>query len=302
MGQDHGFIFIVVLWLIAIVAVAAATFRNSTQTSIQLASNLSENARAEAYADAGAELAFADILESAADPQRPPRFPPDGRSIRCSIDSQVDVIISVRDASGLVDLNTAGLPLLEALLAGVGARSNAKQLAAAIYDFKDNDDDARSGGSEREAYANSGLDTPPKNAPFSSVHELNQVLGFEAALVEKLQPYVTVLSGQPGIDPNSADAQLLDILQRGIRGHVFSLNTFAISDQQSSLPAIFISPPLRRVFMVRSDALTTNGSRFIRDAELDTVSRRTLSRKIVGWHRMRNAAPHRTAASRAPQC
>lgn len=100
--------------------------------------------------------------------------------------------------------------LLEALFArwGLGLRE-AGSLTAALFDWVDPDDNPRLGGAEARDYARAGL-PGPRNAPFKSVDEMGQVLGFET--VEEKRPdwrdYFTVWSAG-GLDVNEAEEELL---------------------------------------------------------------------------------------------
>ncbi len=115
--------------------------------------------------------------------------------------------IVINDVAGLVDLNAASLALLEWLLHGLGvAPDRAAALAAAIVDFRDDDG---INGAESAAYRAAGLAHGPKNAPFETVMELDQVLGMDAALLGRLHAATTVYSRQPGIDGAVAPHEIL---------------------------------------------------------------------------------------------
>jgi general secretion pathway protein K len=111
----------------------------------------------------------------------------DGTPLLCG-HGDAAVAIAVTDVGGLVDLNAASASLLEWLLRGLGvAPDKAVALAAAIVDFRDEDDVPAVNGAESAAYHAAGLAHGPKNAPFETLTELDQVLGMDLALLNRLR-------------------------------------------------------------------------------------------------------------------
>ena len=114
------------------------------------------------------------------------------------------VEVHVEDEARRLDLNQLAevVPRLFQIL-GVDA-----QLADALADWTDADDIPRPGGAERDWYLGRTPPYLPANAPLGSVGELTGVRGFDAALVERLRPFVTV-AGEPAINPNTAPREVL---------------------------------------------------------------------------------------------
>lgn len=79
-------------------------------------------------------------------------------------------------------------------------------LAPAVEDWIDRDDEPRSGGAERTSY---GGTIVPANARLRSVGELALVRGFDADVVERLRPFLTVTSSGR-INPNTAPREVLE--------------------------------------------------------------------------------------------
>src|SRR5262249_56000862 len=105
------------------------------------------------------------------------------------------------DVGGPVDRKAAPGRLLEWLLRGLDvAPEKATALAAAIVDFRDADDVPSVNGAESAAYRTAGLGHGPKNAPFETVTELDQVLGMDPVLLDHLRAVATVHSRQPRTD------------------------------------------------------------------------------------------------------
>jgi Type II secretion system (T2SS), protein K len=83
--------------------------------------------------------------------------------------------------------------LLKWLLRGLGAAlERAAALAAAIVDFRDEDDIRGVNGAESAAYLAAGLAHGPKNAPFETGSEVDQVLGMDLNLLGHLRAVTTV--------------------------------------------------------------------------------------------------------------
>ena len=94
-------------------------------------------------------------------------------------DGQARGGVIFQDEGGLVDLNSAAPAVLATLLP-------TPKVAAIL--------------------AARGPETAP--TPFYSTLDLARVPGFDAALVHRLQPLLTVHSGQPGLDPKTAPVVL----------------------------------------------------------------------------------------------
>ena len=67
-------------------------------------------------------------------------------------------------------------------------------------------------GAEIDEYEAAGLDYGPRNAPFELLGELQQVLGMNYALFEKVAPYLTIYSGLSMPNPAFAAAPVLQSL------------------------------------------------------------------------------------------
>jgi general secretion pathway protein K len=140
------------------------------------------------------------------------RWPPDGsaRQIRLASGS---INITIRDASGLLDLNKADTAQLEAVLDAAGAEEALRlRLVDAILDWRDKDKLRRLHGAEDNDYRHAGLDWGARDGPFASVDELRYVLGMTHELFERLAPYLTVYSARNDVNLNYAPAWLFSAL------------------------------------------------------------------------------------------
>lgn len=211
-GRDRGFILIVVISALGVLALVAASFAQITSSHVRTAASAVQSAGAEALADAGVQLAILDLVagQPADAPRR--RFALDGTAQACEANEGNVLVISVQDEAGKVDVNSADERLIRALFAALAVPASAAATDA-LLDFRDADGDRRPQGAERAEYVAAGRQGP-KNAKLNVVDEMEQVLGLSAADVARLRPHVTVYSGQSRIVPSLASATLASLLSR----------------------------------------------------------------------------------------
>ena len=206
---DQGFTFLVVIWALSILIVLSLVFGASVSTHLKTTRNAIDNARAEALADGGVQLAVLDLSAWRARAVQKARFARDGRPDRCSLGNGDWLSIAVEDEVGKVDFNTADERLIGAALLAAGvAEDDVARHAQRILDYRDSDNDRRPLGAEIEEYRDQGR-AGPKNQPFDAIEEVEQVLGVPPGLAEALRPYATIYSGQLTIDGNFAHRRLL---------------------------------------------------------------------------------------------
>ncbi|HEX2337044.1 MAG TPA: hypothetical protein VHI72_11260 [Hyphomicrobiaceae bacterium] len=284
--HDRGFVLVIVIAVLGLLALAAAGFAQVTRGQVRAAASTIGSSTAQALADSGVQLAVLDLVRARQDPAYQLRFALGEKPYVCDADGR-RLAVSITDEAGKVDLNTAGDRLLQALLAGVGAAAS-QATADAIIDFRDDDNSKRPQGAEREEYVGAGR-SGPKNSAFSVVEEIEQVLGIDSALAERLRPHVTVYTGQPGIDTASATRQLLDILARGLNSGTSPAEAAApeqSSEERSTLPAMrFTGAQGRRFFAVHAEAYAADSSAFVREAIVELGQNRSRPYTFLRWHR-----------------
>lgn len=286
--NDRGFALLVVIWTAGVLALIVAGFSLSVRTEMRSAAVAVENARAEALADAGVQLATLSLITARAQRSAAWRFPPDGRPTFCTMAGGL-LRISIEDEAGKIDLNAAGERLLRSLLMGVGySEADAAGRADAIIDFRDPDDQPRVHGAESAAYRDAGLPAGPKNAPFVRVEELVQVLGLGTGALARLRPFVSVHSGQRGLDFSVTSPALTAIVTEG---HArLSAGAGAAQRQPGSsgsrLPAELAIVSPRQTFAVRAEARTPGGSVFVRESVIElSRTRAGIDYGIREWRR-----------------
>ncbi len=202
---ERGLALVMVLWVVMLLAIMASSFIDTTRIETRLVTHSIDRAQALAAAEAGMFYALYRQLNPL--PEQP--WPADGRVYDWTFDG-VPVAITLRDASGKIDINHADRELFKGLLMTAGGldEEDAEALLDKIEDFRDPDDLRRPQGAESSDYALVGR-PPPKNAPFESVDELQQVLDMDEALYLRIAAALTVHSYQAGINPEAAPAKVL---------------------------------------------------------------------------------------------
>lgn len=198
-SRARGVAFVLVLWVIAMLAILLGSFSLVARTENLQSRHLFDTTQARYAAEAGLNLAVFELRKN--DPLA--RWVGDGRPYEFNYgDAQIEV--RVTDDSGKLDLNAANNQekLVDLFLAVGVELDKAQALAAAIIDWKDPGDDTLPNGAEISEYKAAGLRYGPKNSAFDTVSELQQVLGMNYALYSKVEPLLTIYSGSA--DPSDA--------------------------------------------------------------------------------------------------
>jgi general secretion pathway protein K len=201
-SRQRGVALILVIWVIALMGVLLGSFALIARTENFEARHLFDSTTARYAAQAGIERAVYELRN----PDMTQRWVGDGRPYDFEFDG-AQVQVELTDESGLIDINTADDALLQGLFASVGVPADqAVALSDAIQDWRDPDDMPRPQGAELNEYRAAGLAYAPRNAPFQTVGEVQQVLGMNYDLFEKIEPAITIYGG--GVQPNPAYAPL----------------------------------------------------------------------------------------------
>lgn len=206
-NKQSGIALVIVLWVVTLLTLMAGSYAYSMRTETRLVTSASERAQARALADAGVALAALHLLIRP-DPENP--WQVEGSTREWQFGSGT-VSISVRDATGLIDINQAARELIVGLLATAGGLGDqeAEALMQKIEDYRDSDNERRAEGAEEDDYAAEGRATP-KNTLFESIDELQQVLGMTEEIYTRIADAITVDSRQKGINPETASAKVLN--------------------------------------------------------------------------------------------
>ena len=206
--SEEGMALIVVLWLVVLLSVMAAGHSRNVHADTMLAARQVGLAKARALAEAGAHRAIIDLLGL----HDGSPLPVNGTVSGVDVFGQ-GVNIAIRDATGLVDLNTAGAELLNELLAVAGTEQFLRrEIVDAILDWRDGDDLRHLHGAEDDDYIADDVGWTVRDGPFTAVEELKYVKGVNQDLFDRLVPLVTVHSGRPGVNVDYAPEPLASAL------------------------------------------------------------------------------------------
>ena len=233
--RDRGVALLIVLWALVPLSVLFLTLSATARSEAQAAADLRAAAVLEARADGAIHTAIFGLLSQGGSPA------PVVQAARAGVTVETAVL------SGSVNPNTASPELLQALLARLGADpARAKQVAAAIVDWRTPGQRAGAPGAKALEYRQAGLDYGPPGAPFESLDELGLVRGMDPALLAAFAPVLSLYAyGDP--DPQAASPVVREALRD---------------------VGVFRSPgPLAtQVFQVTAVATGTAGTRSVRRA------------------------------------
>lgn len=268
--SQQGVALILVIWLTALMMVAAGSFMFATRTDMLVIRNSVSLARAESAADAGVMRAVFEVYRIDNSPEAWKR---DGVEQTWTFDG-ASVKVAMRDESAKIDINTASDALLKGLLVSQGvADEDAIKLLDAILDWRDPDPLKRLNGAEEAEYQAAGVTWLPANGPFQAIEELQLVLGMRPDIYRKIAPLLTVYSRQAGVTTNTAERAVL----LAIPGLTPELVDAYIARREAARAAgaplplfaeagAFAAPPSSLVASVRSEARLEDGAVFVREA------------------------------------
>ncbi len=270
-AKQDGMVLVLVLWMIMILTVLAASFTLSSRTE-NLQSRLEfENTRARYAAEAGLHRAVYELRNP--DPES--RWVADGRPYTMDLDG-VQVEIRITDESGKININNANVELLKGLFASVGMEEeDAAALVDAMGDWIDGDDAVRPLGAEDDDYKAAGYPYGAKDAPFDTVQEIQQVMGMTYAIYRQIEPAITVYSRNAGINLATAPLEALralpDISEEDAQAFIEQRQQAEYGEPLPILPngQTAVARGGGLAYSVRSKATLPNG----RSAELDATIR-----------------------------
>jgi hypothetical protein len=230
------------------------------------ARNVLFNTKAEYIADAMARYAAFELAMRVGEGL----INTNGETTYCQWSQDAIVAYTIQDQTGLIDLNVGSLELISTFLRGLTkSEPDVSNLVNALQDFRDPDTVTQSGSAEPTFYKSKS--SGPKNSPFSTISEVDQVPEFSGELFDRIEPFVTVHSQQPGIDFSKTPDSLLKIL--GAVGR----NDPAVNK--------FASPSPAKVFAIDAVVQTRQKSRFYRRALISLVLQPDRPFAILAWER-----------------
>lgn len=273
--RQRGVAFVLVLWVIAMLSILLGSFALIARTENLQSRHLFDTTQARYAAEAGLNLAIYELRK--ADPMQ--RWIADGRPYRFGY-GDAEIEIAIQDDSGKIDINTAmnNGDLLTNLFVTHGVPlDQAQALADAVKDWIDSDDLKSPNGAEAADYKAAGLPYTPKNAPFDTVSELQQVLGMTYDLYRKIEPAITIYSGRSApnagfANPDALQAMYPDASPEQIQQLVQQLQSQAPGTTPGGVLAPDGSPIMAGggglTYSVKSRAKLPNGASTVLDATI----------------------------------
>lgn len=235
--SQRGIALILVLWVSVLIAVLLASFSLSARVEALQGRNLLDSTRARYAAEAGLHRAAYELRGNNPDT----RWVADGRTYSFDFEGN-KIEVELFDETGKVDLNVADPVLLGALFQLGGLKKDeADALASAVADWRDPDDLISPNGAEAGEYKAEGRKYVPRNAPFETVSEVQQVLGMSFELYRELEPLMTIYSGRAQPNPAFASPEVLQLIP-GMNPDVIQLFV-----QQRQQPVVAGQPPVPMV-------------------------------------------------------
>lgn len=189
--KSRGLALIAVLWLVSLLTVLATSMLAITRSNARMSSRSAQFIEAATVADSAIRLTLA----------RSSSLSIDGFSTTQRVelfDRTIDV--RIEHEAGRVDLNATEAPLLTAVFVAGGIDAQqAETFAARIIDWRDADDERTVGGAERSDYELAKIGYEPRNGPFESVGELQQVSGLNELSPSILDAFTVYSTRSPTI-------------------------------------------------------------------------------------------------------
>ncbi|MBN0987536.1 type II secretion system minor pseudopilin [Amphritea pacifica] len=208
--NQHGVALLSVLWVVTILSLLAGSLVASQRSSTDTTRQWLEQAQARYAAEAAIHLTLYNLLSH--------QLQPSSENTEAIADeppvySGFKLYNTVYSEAGKADINQISDPLLRKIMQGViDDPQLADTLTDRILDWRDGDELVRLNGAERRDYLSANRPFLPTNQPFKSVSELQRVTGMTTALFLRLQPLITIYSGQNGIDMAAARPEMLTAL------------------------------------------------------------------------------------------
>jgi general secretion pathway protein K len=200
--HSEGFILVAVLWMVSALAGVAAVYSVYVNETASMMVGQDEELEAQELAISGVELAAYQLTAI-------PEAQPSRGKLVYRIGT-AEVMVEFLAETARIDLNLAPKPVIAGLFVALGVQSDAAEgYADRIVGWRT---PLASGTNDTEAGLYRGKSYGARHGPFEHVNELALLAGFPPALVDCALPYVTVYSGQVGIDVFDASPVVLSAL------------------------------------------------------------------------------------------
>ncbi|MEW8049734.1 MAG: PilX N-terminal domain-containing pilus assembly protein [Candidatus Thiodiazotropha sp.] len=280
--RQDGFALVLVLWLVALLTIVAASFTTHSKVETRLTGNAVDALHSRLLAESGVNRAILELVVS--DPAQ--RWNTNGQIYQLGTD-QNRVNISIRNSSGLLDLNKAARDQLVNLFALITKDIQDREvLADRLTDWRDSDDLRHLNGAEDADYRSAGNPYTTAGRDLVSIDELAYVLGFDAAKVERLRPYVTLYSNTQNVDYRYAPERLVSLLKgEQVTGEVLAdVLDYVDSDLVDLGMEDTGGQAAASVYRLWVEATSAQGARTRLSLDVDLRSQDDTPYSIRSWH------------------
>ena len=196
--HDDGFVLVIVLWTLALVALIATEIVAIGRSETRQAANLRAAAQAEAAADGAIYEAVFRLTDGS-----PSHWNADSITRTVALAGAM-VQIRIENDAGKINPNLVSVALMQTLMLNLGVPAlQAQSISTAILDWRSPGNFPHPGGAKAPQYLAAGLRYGPPGAPLESLDELGAVLGMTSPVLDRLRPYLSIyVTGEP--DPRFA--------------------------------------------------------------------------------------------------
>ncbi|MCU7919544.1 MAG: general secretion pathway protein GspK [Candidatus Thiodiazotropha sp. (ex Epidulcina cf. delphinae)] len=280
--RQQGVALVLVLWLVALLTVVAASFATHSKVESRLSGNAVDRLRAELMAESGISRAIMELLVNDSEQ----RWNLNGQIYQLESDQGV-TRIAIRSSSGLLDLNKAPRELLERLFILLTEETQQREaLVDRLSDWRDSDDLRRLKGAEDEDYHAAGYTYATAGRDLASIDELAYVMGFDAAKVNRLRPHVTLYSDSGGVDYRFASEELTALLKDQVA--IVDEITDALAQIDSNLADLELpqggGQAAGKIYRIQVEAVTSAGARAELQVDIELRSQDDKPYTIRSWY------------------
>ena len=213
--QQGGFVLVLTLGVLVVIAIAAAYFNDRVARALELAAQSRQNAQAQIdMASARAEILYRLSTTTMSE------YGLGTGTIALKLDNRAyradgGTLLRVQDARGLLNLNLVDDSRLNLFLGLLGIEPEQRgRMIDTLRDYTDSDKLTRINGAEEDDYRARNL-PPPTNRDLVSPWQARQILGWRetAALWDHDRLARLSITGRmTGLNPNTAPAEILGTL------------------------------------------------------------------------------------------
>jgi len=204
--DQRGIALVIVLWLTVLLTVIGGAFAFSMRNEALASRNAVSLAQARVAADGAIERTTFELLR----PRTLQSWKADGAQ-RLWRDGDLTLVVSARDESARIDINTGAELLLKSVFINLAGLTDAEASAMvdAIVDWRDPDEARRPSGAEAPEYRAANSNYTPSNRAFETLGELSRVLNLTPAIYGRVAGVLTVHSRQSGVNALTAERDTL---------------------------------------------------------------------------------------------